>query len=69
MDSGGGVIRSGGGLREICHSEIYHRKFDLARNPPPPLYALVLSISGHLALLGQWGKGGYVWTMSAMPEK
>ena len=26
------------GLREISHSKIYHCEFDLARNPPPPLY-------------------------------
>ena len=33
-----GVIHSTGGLREISHSEIYHREFDLARNPPLPLF-------------------------------
>ena len=29
------VIHSTRGLREISHSEIYHREFDLARNFPP----------------------------------
>ena len=30
------------GLREISRSEIYHRKSDLARNPPPPLCMFAL---------------------------
>ena len=37
VDSGGGGgVHSTGGLRDISHSAIYHREFDLARNPPPP---------------------------------
>ena len=31
----GGADSDSRGLREISHGEIYHRKFDLARNPPP----------------------------------
>ena len=36
------------GLREISHSEIYHREFDVARNPPPPppLPRVLLRVSG-----------------------
>ena len=35
VDSGGGVIYSTRGLREISHGEIYHREFDLSRKFPP----------------------------------
>ena len=31
-----GVPHKSRGVREISYSEIYHREFDLARNPPPP---------------------------------
>ena len=36
MGSGGEYHTKSRGLREISHSDIYHREFDLARNPPPP---------------------------------
>ena len=35
-DSGGGYHTKSRGLRELSHGEIYHREFDLTRNPPSP---------------------------------
>ena len=43
------------GLREISDSEIYHQKFDLARNPPPPT-------------LYSWGVPGTQGTRLLRPE-
>ena len=43
-----GVIHSTGGLRDISHSEIYHREFDLVRDSPPGLYALIRARGAHL---------------------